>query len=321
VVGQLNLDGAGNIPGGQVELNDSGNYSGVMTPSGTYSVAANGRGVMTVHDNLGDVFNFAMYVVSSNRVLLVELDTDSQMVGAAGRQTSGLGTAALTNNYVLPLSGGTSQDGFNSGFLYYSVGVMHADGAGDISNGVEDVNDHALGNSEALPFSGSYSADTTGRGTATLTDSKRTLHYVFYQVAPSLAFFLSTDSFAVLTGRVEQQTPATYGTSSLQGNFCLLLNDDLSAATTITGQFLADGSGNVSGQEDQNSFGNLTSNIPLSGTYSIESTGRGTTTVHATIGGVDHVSNFHFYMVSGSEVRFMQIDPSSRMLGMGEKQF
>jgi hypothetical protein len=321
VIGQLNLDGAGNIPGGQVEINDSGNYSGVMTPGGTYSVAANGRGVMTVHDNFGDIFNFALYVVSNKRVLLVELDPDSQMVGVADRQTGGLGNAALNGNYVFAQSGVTSTDGFTSGFVYFSAGVMPADGAGNISNGVIDINDHHLGIFEALVLSGTYSANSTGRGTATLTDNNGTFHYVFYQVSPTTTYLLSTDSFAVLSGKAEQQAAAAYSASSLKGNFSLQLNDDLFAGTAISGQFVADGSGNLNGTEDENSFGNLFPNIPLSGIYTVESTGRGTAAIHSTIGGVDHASNFHFYLINGNELRFVQIDAASRLLGGAEKQF
>jgi hypothetical protein len=322
IIGQLNPDGAGNIPNGQADINDAGNYSNVFTPSGTYSIAANGRGTVTLHDPFGDVFNVAIYMVSSNRALLVELDPDSVLVGSAMRQTGGLGNAAFNGNYVLSQSGITSDDAFNFDFfLYGSVGVMTADGAGNFTNGVRDVNDNNLGVFEALPYSGTYSANTTGRGTAALTDSNGTMNYVFYQVSPTTAYFLSTDSFTVLTGIAEQQAPATYSNANLLGNFGLLLNDDLIGANTISGQFVGDGSGNLHGTVDENSVGNLASDVPLTGTYSVQSNGRGTAAVDTVVDGVDSTSNLHFYFVSGSKLRFLEVDPAIFMVGVGEKQF
>ncbi len=319
-VGQFNADGGGNITSGQEDINNAGNYSGLVTLSGSYSVANNGRGLVTLNESVGITSHFVIYVISSNQALFVSLDPTPGMAGIATHQSGGLGNVTLQGNYVFSQGGITSDDGFNVDFFSYaSAGIMHADGAGNISNGVMDVNDGNLGIFEALAFTGSYSATAAGRGSATLTSSHGPSNYVFYLVSPTIAYFLETDNSTVITGTAEQQTPASFSTSSLQGNFDFLLNDDLNGSTAISGQLFSDGSGNLSGTEDQNLFGGLTPNDPFSGAYSIDSTGRGTAAI--TDQSSNTTSNFHFYVLSGSEIRFVEIDSSSVLGGLGEKQF
>jgi hypothetical protein len=322
IVGQLNANGTGSVSSGQGDINDAGNYSGLFTINGTYSVPNNGRGLLTLHDSFGDTLDFALYMVSSNQALLVCLDAAPGLVGTATRQGGGLSASTLQGNYVFSQDGITSDDAFNFDFFpLASVGVMHADGAGNLTNGEMDVNDTNLGISEALTFSGSYSATSTGRGTATLTSANGTSNYVIYLISPSTAYFLETDSTAVVTGIAEQQAAVTFSSSSLQGNFNFVLGDSILGGTALSGQFVADGSGTLSGTEDEDTFGTLTSNAAITGTYSVENNGRGTSAINDTIGGSNNTSNFHFYFVSGSQIRSVEVDPTIFMFGLGEKQF
>ncbi|HZR27823.1 MAG TPA: Ig-like domain-containing protein [Terriglobales bacterium] len=320
-VGQLNANGTGSISSGQGDINDAGNYTGLFAITGTYSVPNNGRGLLTLHDPFGHTFNFALYMISRNQALLMSLDAAPGLVGTATRQSGGLGTSTLQGNYIFSQDGVTSDDAFNVDFFFFaSVGVMHADGASGISNGERDVNDGNLGIFEAQAFSGSYSATSTGRGTATLTSDNGPSNYVFYLVSPTTAYFLQTDNSSVVTGIAEQQAAVTFSNSSLQGNFNFVLGDSILGGTALAGQFATDGSGTLSGTEDEDVFGTLISNAAITGTYSVESNGRGTATIDDTIGGTDNTSNFHFYFVSGSQIRFVEVDPNF-MFGIGEKQF
>jgi len=319
LIGQFNADGAGNVTSGNEDFNDAGTI-GSGTLSGSYSVSSNGRGLMTLNDSVGNTLNFALYMVSSNQALFVSLDPAPDMVGSATQQSGNLGNAALQGNYVLSQSGIFSTDSFNMNFKPFAAGgIMNADGAGNISNGVLDAN---IGGTiaDGLAFSGTYSADSSsGRGQTAFTAGTTPLDYVFYQISPTTAYFLYVDSDGVITGTAEQQTPATFTNASLQGNFDLLLSDGTFGTTAVSGQLFSDGSGNLSGTEDQNLFGTLVSNNPLSGTYSIDGTGRGTAAI--TDQSSNTTSNFHFYLVSGSEVRFVEIDPNSVLFGFGEQQF
>jgi len=319
LIGQFNADGAGNVTSGNEDFNDAGTI-GSGTLSGSYSVSSNGRGLMTLNDSLGNTLNFALYMVSSNQALFVSLDPAPDMVGSATQQSGNLGNAALQGNYVLSQSGIFSTDSFNMDFQPFAAGgIMNADGAGNISNGVLDAN---IGGTiaDGLAFSGTYSADSSsGRGQTTFTAGTTPLDYVFYQISPTTAYFLYVDSDGVITGTAEQQTPASFSNASLQGNFDLLLSDGTFGTTAISGQLFSDGSGNLSGTEDQNLLGGLTPNDPFSGAYSIDSTGRGTAAITDQTNNT--TSNFHFYVLSGSEIRFVEMDPNSVLGGLGEQQF
>jgi hypothetical protein len=313
--GQLKADGAGNITSGEEDENLGGNVSGMVTLNGSYSVPDSGRGQVTLHDSLGKSTNFAMYMICGKEALLVSLDSATALVGAVTRQSDGLGTSTLLGDYVFSLDGLASNDGFHNNFdPFASVGVMHADGLGTISNGKIDINGEGTF-TENLAFSGSYSADSAGRGQATLTISHG--HYVFYLISPSAAYFLNTDSSAVLTGIAEQQTPPTFSTATLHGNFDFIFDDGLFATSAISGQFAANGSGTLSGTEDDDDFGNLTPHAALSGKYSIDNTGRGTADMTSHNG----LSTFHFYVVSDSQIRFVEKVPSNTPMGLGQKQF
>jgi hypothetical protein len=312
--GQLTADGAGNVTTGEDDQNRGGAQSGLLSLKGSYSVSTSGRGEVTLHDSLGTTTNFAVYMISGKEVFLISLDAPTALVGMATRQSDGLGTATLQGNYVFSQDGIVSNDGFQNNFTAFaSVGVMHSDGLGAFSNGRIDINGNGSF-TENLAFTGSYSADSAGRGQATLTIANG--HYVFYLVSPSTAYFLNTDSAAVLTGIAEQQTQVSFSTATLEGNFDFMFGDGLFATTDISGQFAGSGSATFSGIEDDDESGTLTPNAALSGKYSIDSTGRGTADITSHNG----LEKFHFYAVSDSLLRFVEI-PGNPLFGLAQKQF
>src|SRR5207248_7399803 len=87
-------------------------------------------------------------------------------------------------------------------------------------------------------------------------------------------------------------------------------------------RFVTDGAGNVtSGSFDVNDAGSAQSNLTLTGTYSVSSTGRGT--ISATIPNLGTV-NYAFYIVSVNELFMVSLDPVSastpRVVGLGLSQ-
>src|SRR5260370_3722074 len=239
IIGQFNADGAGNVTSGNEDFNDAATI-GSGTLSGSYSVSSNGRGLMTLNDSVGNTLNFALYMISSNQALFVSLYPAPDMLVSATQQSGNLGNAALQGNYVLSQSGIFSTDSFNMNFKPFAAGgIMNADRAGNISNGVLDAN---IGGTiaDGLAFSGTYSADSSsGRGQTAFTAGTTPLDYVFYQISPTTAYFLYVDSDGVITGTAEQQTPATFTNASLQGNFDLLLSDGTFGTTAVSGQLFS----------------------------------------------------------------------------------
>jgi hypothetical protein len=312
--GRFIADGAGNITSGE-EDEDVGGHGGLIGIHGSYSVPASGRGQVTLRDTLGRTTNFAWYVISRKDVFLVSLDALTAVVGTATAQSDGLGTATLQGNYILSQDGIVSNDGFQNNFTpVASVGIMHADGLGAISNGKIDINRGGVF-TDNLAFTGFYSADSAGRVQALFIPSNT--NYVFYLISPSRAYFLTNDLQEVLSGVAEQQAPASFSTATLRGNFDFMFGDGLFGTTAISGQFAANGSGALSGNEDDNEIGTLTPNAALSGTYSIDSTGRGTTDMTSHNG----TATLRFYVVSDSLVRFVEKVPSKTLFGLAQKQF
>src|SRR5712692_1077357 len=87
LIGDLAFDGAGNITGAEF-TNDQ---SSVIIPAsagltGTYSLAANGRGTMTLMLGGGTTLHFAIYVTDSSTINIQGTDMGAVIVGIASNQ-------------------------------------------------------------------------------------------------------------------------------------------------------------------------------------------------------------------------------------------
>src|SRR5712691_3781405 len=87
LIGDLAFDGAGNITGAEF-TNDQ---SSVIIPgsaglTGTYSLAANGRGTMTLMLGGGTTLHFAIYVTDSSTINIQGIDNSAVIVGIAANQ-------------------------------------------------------------------------------------------------------------------------------------------------------------------------------------------------------------------------------------------
>jgi hypothetical protein len=87
LIGDLAFDGAGNITGAEF-TNDQ---STVIIPAsasltGTYSLAANGRGTMTLMLGGGTTLHFAIYVPDGSTIYLQGTDMGAVIVGIAANQ-------------------------------------------------------------------------------------------------------------------------------------------------------------------------------------------------------------------------------------------
>jgi len=315
-VGQFSADGAGNVFNGREDVNDTGRFSS-FTFNGNYTaVDSTGRGTVTLHNNDGTTNQFSYYIVAADRVNLISLDFVPAFLGVARLQSSQtFSTGSVSGFYVFSESGPVSTDQFQgNATLFNAAGVFFADGGGNFS-GRQDSNNGGNVNENANT-SGSYSVASSGRGTATIDG----FPYVFYVVSPSLAYFMNTDSGGVLTRTIQSQPAITFDTSSFQGNFGLLLSgEDLINTTSVamSAQMFADGSGTLSGTEDVNDNANLSANIALNGTYSVEADGRGS----GSINGPHGTLTLHFYMISFDQAVFVETDANNDQIGSARVQF
>jgi hypothetical protein len=100
--------------------------------------------------------------------------------------------ASFSGNYGFSLTGNDSDN----------VGQFSSDRAGAIA-GTTDINDPTSGPIPDLPFTGTYTISSNGRGDLTMGDASGSLHFHMYVVSPSKAIFVGVDT--ILLGTAEKQ--------------------------------------------------------------------------------------------------------------------
>lgn len=192
--GIINTDGAGNVL--NTSLEDSNN-GGVITQntalSGTYSVAGNGRGTMTLNSG---AINYAIYP-STGGVQALEIDTTFVASGAALQQGGPFSNSSIQGNYGLNFTGASPSAEIDS------EAQFSADGSGNV-NGAADYN---VGGtlSPNLSLSGNYSIAGNGRGAGTLKTTLGTQNVNFYVVNSTRVLFIDVDSSLVAVGLMQHQ--------------------------------------------------------------------------------------------------------------------
>jgi|SRR5579885_480271 len=196
-VGRVTSDANGNLNGGVFDENDAGTLAQNQGFTGTYTMASNGRGTVTLTSGLG-TSTFALYMISSNRAFLVETDTTAITVGNAYLQSGGpFSNSTVSGSYVFNVSGEVSAAPTDI------VGQIVFNSSGNLT-GIEDANEGGTLVPNAA-LSGSCSVAASGRGTCSLNVSGSISSYAIYTVDPTLAFVASMDTGDVLAGPVSKQ--------------------------------------------------------------------------------------------------------------------
>jgi hypothetical protein len=231
----------------------------------------------------------------------------------------GFSNANLKGQYAFSMSG---QNG-TTGAFFARIGSFTADGNGNITGGIEDVN--VTGANETIDFTAStYSIQHDGRGIINLINQKGQLSFSVTLISPTRGLLAETDLTATASGSFILQDSATFSAGSFNGNYVFDFSglDPAGAPDSIVGQFQANGSGALSGVLDENDnavHSNGGKGTPLtSGSYQIDATngptsGRGLATFVAN--GISF--NYAFYIVNGSKVRFME-NSSTGSLTVGD---
>src|SRR6478609_3297355 len=194
--GVLTSNGAGSITSGIEDFNDAGVITTNATFTGTYSLAANGRGTLTLTTTAG-TFNFAMYP-SSGGVLVLEIDVRFLTSGAAlQQQTTAFTSGSLSGTYGMNFTGATTSSELDS------IAEFTADGINKVT-GIIDLN-----NSGAItfgqPLTGTFNAAANGRTTMPLQTSLGTQNMVVYMVNANRALFIEIDASLVAAGDIRHQ--------------------------------------------------------------------------------------------------------------------
>ncbi len=270
--GSFVADGTGGIHGVDDFMSGTNLISGPST--GSYTINGDGTGTMTLHAP-GRQIQLEISMQSNMEVYLLEVDTYATGVGGAFAQ-SPAATAPLSGAYVFRLYshvvGGASS---------VAVGRMIVSGTSITGN--EDI--AKIGTASSHTITGTLTQpDSNGRGTLSLTDDTgNTSNEVYYAVNSTRIDFIEADSGVVGEGRGTAQTGTSFTNAIIQNGFAFSLGGDTAAYISgfnSIGVFTSDGNGNItSGSLDSLVDGAATTNESVTGTYSVDSSGRASITL------------------------------------------
>jgi hypothetical protein len=279
--GAFVADGNGNITSGEDDFVQADSLTTTKI-TGSYAVASDGTGMLTLI--LGEEqLNLAITMGTVSQVDMIEFDATATGAGQAVQQDTSALSSTPTGTYVFRLH--SYQPGVPSTGSVSAVGNMIM--SGGVIDGNEDV--VRFGTLNSVTITGALTApDSNGRGTATLTDSTGlTTNYVFYVVDANTLNFLETDPGPLGTGIADAQSGAPFSNLNLNNGFAFRSRGDTQThldGVNSVGAFASDGNGNItSGSYDAGQDGVPTLNASLTGTYSVDTSGRVTITLNPTL--------------------------------------
>jgi len=262
---------------------------------GSASIAPNGLGQLELTLQSGNV-TFALAVPASaltpgsdSDIRIIEFDDTT----GTGMRGSGVLKAANFNGSLSAIKGGYAFA--FSGWDMHSqpaavAGSFQADGLGNITSGIADVNDNGTLSSYTA-VTGTYTTDPVGSGVITLKlAAGLTVTYTYYQVTPTELLATSGDlssaTIPLVSGSALQQT-GPFSNASFTGANVLELNGNaLQTAFYIPditlGLLASDGNGNLAAAYDEYK-GSLIAPQTYTATYTVDpATGRTPITASGT---------------------------------------
>jgi len=327
-VGRFTADGASNLTNGELVTNSVGaGAASARAFTGTYSIGADNRGVMTLNIS-GSSVKFAFAMLANGNAQFIEFDASggAGIIGSGTMEkadTTAYSTARMTGDYAF---GAAGVDNLNNRAAI--EGRFTSNGTGALTNPAGDLN--AYGTEYSMNFTAAnyaVSNAATGRGTMQLAFTfggvPATLNFVFYIVNSGKLFVMESDAVTtatpLLNGVVVQQlTPAGgFSNSSLNGNMVIYLTGQSICGTgsgvpkAVAGLLATNGNGSLSLTYDENYCRAPNSVTGAPGTYNVASNGR----TSITIGGYNLVA----YLVNSNQV-FLFVSDANVLFGFGEPQ-
>jgi hypothetical protein len=314
-VGSFAADGAGNISGGNLDMNDQGSGPGSGTFTGTYCISTNNLATIKLTYGGGlsgsNTFAAALNSGGSNGNIIFYDNSDLKASGLLRQQdTTAFSTSKINGNYAFGLVGA-------GGTRYAIAGEFTANG-GSTLTGEFDSDIYLTGHANATLSSSNFSVASNGRGTAAITfTGQNTLNFIFYVVSASELLVMEDGSTGdpLLAGQVLQQT-GTFTDASLDGIGVAEI-ESLSNGTTASataGLVTTNGTGSsISFSEDQN-LGGTISSLNQSGSYSTATNGR------VTLSLTGELTPPIFYLISPNRAFVVGTNPLAVDFGMMEPQ-
>jgi hypothetical protein len=217
---------------------------------------------------------------------------------------SGYSTSSFQGQFAFSMAGR------NASGAFFRAGSFIADSAGKLSTGLEDVNTASCAATNPISFVGTYMVSADGRGTMTFADGCTPSTFSFILVNNNQLQITGFDTSGTATGQANLQDPTFFNASGLIDTYVFdFAGVHGSSALSQIGAFTSDGLGNITGGlRDTNDGGAISSQVPFTGSYVVNSNGRGT----ATLGSL----NFSFYIVSRGSAKFVGTDSQATVGGV-----
>jgi hypothetical protein len=234
--------------------------------------------------------------------------------------------ASLNGTYAFSMSGTDN----NQGLSIARIGSFHADGQGNITAAIEDVNDGGSFNTfnfTAAPSS-TYTIESDGKGVLTLShpDSANpavadVFTFTISLTSTSGGLLVETDGSSTMSGNFRLQTITSTFASAYVFDFSGLDLGSQNSASFI-GQFTTNGvSGVTGGVMDINDGASPSGTLTIQpGTIALDQTnfsnfGRGTMTLTTTVSAQVLNLTYVFYVVDGNNIVFVENDTLASATG------
>lgn len=228
----------------------------------------------------------------------------------------GFTVGSLKGTYAFSMSGEDS-----GGFPIFRIGSFQADGAGNITAAIEDVNDDGFPSTfmfTPAPTS-TYTVNANGKGTLTLVHPDPILagvndsfQFTITLTSTSGGLLIETDGSSTMSGNFRLQNITTNLAQSYAFDTSGL-NVTLGVSESIIGSFTTNGTSITGGTLDDNDGAAPSGAQPISpGTIAFDAStgaqfGRGLLQLNGLL--------FEFYVIDASHLQFVEIDANKATIG------
>lgn len=232
-----------------------------------------------------------------------------------GTGPSGFSNASFSGNYVFTMTG-ECINACSSTAIAQGVGVLSADGNGNITGGFLDLN--IGGGDQSTPLNGQYSVGSDGTASLNLNGSTFGFANSYYMMltGTSGGYIVSADAAWALSGVVEKQTAAALAAQPA-GNFVFRASGTDSAFNSLGIVGAMDlGSGAVTADMNNNGTPILLGTGTISSNTYDNTTGRGSLTI-STTSSLPSLT-FVYYVVDGNTLELVSNDAVNGFIGRAE---
>lgn len=263
----------------------------------------------------GTVTSAGLYTAPSTvpNPSIVKVTASSQ--AETSQSASATVTIIPTNNSKLHGQYAVLFKGFDHAGVFEAAASFVADGNGNVTSGVEDVN-RTSGPQTGVALTGTYQVGGDNRGTLTLKSKLGTFTYAFTLngTAKSGSLIESDNSGISGSGIIKIQDPTSFDPSVFAGGYVISMTgaDAQGGRIAAVGSIFPSGAGTISGSSlDVNDAGDLMPTFAtFTGTYDVDDTGHGNA-VLVIPGFASGTLKFALYAISSSECFLVSVDPIS----------